>query len=578
MRRYILVSALCIAVLLATSAVHVHSRAPQSPSSTATVHLSGGSDERYVVYEAFLRPGCWNCTQASAKIEQLAGEYALAGKPVVCIEQNVDTPVDESRKNRWWRSCNAWGGGSACGFLPWVMTDGGYNVLNMYSDPGFIDGSRTIIDDSLGRAPKAEISADVERVGDSYHFDVQVTNLSGVTLSPGNEATVYAIVYEEVSPDYVNYLTSSYVRATASTGISSLADGATGSYSLDTPALSGVDWARLHPIVLVDYRPDGPSGYYDVLQAAFEYGALSFEVHKYAQPEIVDVGEPLTYTIQLVNTSELNMAGGTFTVTDVLPAGVTYAGPTVWTPSTLTPGSIWETTFVVTSTTGTVGGGMLTNEVVVTSTQGLSDRDSVTVNRPPEKVFIPIALRSWGATTEDPWVVIVDEDFEGTFPGSWTVGDGSTGYQWGQRACKPYAGTNSAWAVGGGTAGGTLPCGAHTVMGELNTTMTYGPFSLSDASEAQLKFKYWFDTDVADPTNLWFCADFSTDGTRWNEESCIYGNSGGWRPATFDMAKYGVVGADQVWVRIVAYYPSGGAPLTLRDGGIFVDNVLLRKR
>jgi uncharacterized repeat protein (TIGR01451 family) len=569
MRRYVLVSALCIAVLSATSAVHVHSRAPQSPASTATIHLSSGRD---------VRPGCPNCVQASAKIEQLADEYALAGKPVVFIEQNVDTPVDESRKNRWWRSCQAWGGGSACGLLPWVMTDGGYNVLNGYSNPGFVNNSRLMIEDSLGRTPKAEISAEVGRVGNSYQFEVQVTNLSGVTLSPSNEATVYAIIYEVVSPDYVNYLTSRYVRATASTGISYLADGATGNYSLDTPALSGVDWARLHPVVLVDYRPDGPSGYYDVLQAAFEYSTPSFEVHKYAEPEIVNPGEPLTYTIQLVNTSELQMTGGTFTVTDVLPDGVTYAGPTVWTPFTLSPGSIWETTFVVTVTSGTSAGGMLTNEVVVTGTQGLSTRDSVTVNKPPEKVFVPIAMRSWGAPAGDPWQVIVEEDFEGMFPGSWTVDDGSTGYQWGQRACKPYAGTNSAWVVGGGTAGSALPYGTHTVMDELNTTMTYGPFSLSDASEAQLKFNYWFDTDVADSRDLWFCADFSTDGTTWNGESCIYGNSGGWREATFDMARYGVVGADQVWVRIVAYCPSYATPLTLRDGGIFVDNVLLRKR
>ena len=122
-----------------------------------------------------------------------------------------------------------------------------------------------------------------------------------------------------------------------------------------------------------------------------------------------------------------------------------------------------------------------------------------------------------------------------------------------------------------------MSCGTYTVTHDLNTTMGYGPFDLSDASQAQLKFKYWFNTDVSDPRDIWFCADFSTDGTTWIEESCIYGNSGGWRDATFDMAKYGVVGVDQVWIQIVAYY-AHYTDLTLTDGGIFIDNIVVRKR
>ena len=117
--------------------------------------------------------------------------------------------------------------------------------------------SQLMISDSLARPPQADISAQVQRVGNSYHFDVEVMNLSGVTLSPSNEATVYAIVYETGSPDYVTQLTSRFVQAVASTSISSLADGATASFSLDTPDLSDVDWTRLHPVVLVDYRPGG---------------------------------------------------------------------------------------------------------------------------------------------------------------------------------------------------------------------------------------------------------------------------------------------------------------------------------
>ena len=445
------------------------------------------------------------------------------------------------------------------------MTDSGYNTAD---GPVSFPTGQIMIDDSLARAPKADIFAQVQRVGDSYHFDVQVTNLSGVGLSSSNEATVYAIVYEDVTPNAsTTPLTSRYVRAVASTGISSLANGATGSYSLDTSDLTGVDWGRLHPVVLVDYRPGG-SGYYDMLQAAFEYSPTPFEVRKYAEPDAVNAGDTLTYTIQVINTSEANLD---FIVTDNLPTQVTYAGPTSWIPDTLAPGSIWETTFTVTANYSVT----FSNQAVVTNAQGIGAQASVTVNLPPEKVYLPLVLSSQRST--DPWEVVFEQDFEGTFPGSWTVDDNSTGYEWGKRDCKPYAGSNSGWVVGGGSSGLGLPCGTYIVTDTLNTTIKYGPFSLSDAAQAQLKFKHWFNTDVSDPANLWFCADFSTTGTFLTEESCIYGNSGGWRDATFDMSKYGVVGADQVWVQIVVYYPYS-PDLTLTDGGIYIDNIVVSKR
>ena len=148
------------------------------------------------------------------EVDKLAQYYARAGKPVVFLEQNVDTPLDSSRKNRWWRSYLAWGGNPSGAALPWTMTDSGYNTLEGYgSAAAFNYYSQLMIADSLARPPQADISAQVQRVGNSYHFDVEVTNLSGVTLSPSNEATVYAIVYETGSPDYVTQLTSRFVQA-----------------------------------------------------------------------------------------------------------------------------------------------------------------------------------------------------------------------------------------------------------------------------------------------------------------------------------------------------------------------------
>jgi uncharacterized repeat protein (TIGR01451 family) len=384
------------------------------------------------------------------------------------------------------------------------------------------------------------------------------------------------MIYEKGEADFVTQLTDQVVKAAASTGISSLANGAIASFSLDTADLSGVDWGRLHPIVLVDYRTG--AGYYDTLQAVFEYSPAPFEIKKYADPETVAAGDTLTYTLQVINTSETNLD---FTVTDTLPDEVTYHGSTVWpSPFSISPGSIWQTTFMVT-VSDTYNGDPFTNIAIVTNTHGADTQDSIVVNEMAtgggggNKIYFPIILV--GGPDPGPWQVVIEEDFEGSFPGLWDVDDNGEGYQWAKRDCKAYEGNNSGWVVGGGALGAGLACGEHKVTDTLNTTMAYGPFSLTNAGEAQLNFKYWFNTDVSDPGNLWFCANFSTNGTIFLEESCIYGNSGGWRDATFDLAKYGLLEKDQVWVQIVAYYPYT-PDLTLMDGGIFIDDVVVRKR
>jgi len=506
-------------------------------------------------------------------IDTLAEDYLKAGKPVVFFEQDVDNPIDGTRKNRWWRSYLAFGGNPSGAMLPWVMTDSGSQVIFGETGPTFYNYSTAMIDASLARPPQAGITAQVQRVGNSFHFDVQVTNLSGVTLSPSNEATVYGIVYEEGATDG---LTSRYVRAAASTGISSLASGATASFALDTSALSlsGVQWSHLHPVVLVDYRPGGSSGQYDMLQAAFEYSPAPFTVNKFAEPGTVNGGDPLTYTIQVNNTSDVNVD---FTVTDNLPQQVTYVGPTVWSPPlTLRPGDIWETTFAV--TVSDTYSGILFNQVSVTNTQGATATAYAVANA-DEKIYVPTVLKAAPAPSPaDGWKVVLQDGFEGAFPGSWVITDGGDGYQWAKRSCNPYQGTHSAWAIGGGTVGAGLPCGTYTATTDITSEMTYGPFSLSDASQAELRFKYWNNTNVTDEyfSNIWFCAALSTNGVHWLEESCIYGNSGGWLDATFDLTKYDVVGADQVWVRLAFAnrYPS----LTLTEGGAYIDNVVVRKR
>ena len=57
MRRHVYLSILCAVILLTGSVMTVHSLAPDAPASSPVIYLSSGTQERYVVFESFLRPG-----------------------------------------------------------------------------------------------------------------------------------------------------------------------------------------------------------------------------------------------------------------------------------------------------------------------------------------------------------------------------------------------------------------------------------------------------------------------------------------------------------------------------------------
>jgi hypothetical protein len=142
------------------------------------------------------------------------------------------------------------------------MVDSGYNAK---AGPAtYVAAYSTMVDNSLVRAPQAELQAYYNRQGDKVHFSVHVKNLSGKTLSTSNGATVHVLVYEQAHL----LLTGRFVVSTVNTPISSLANNATGVYELQTVDLVGVDWSKLHYIALVDYRPSVSSTKYDMLQAA----------------------------------------------------------------------------------------------------------------------------------------------------------------------------------------------------------------------------------------------------------------------------------------------------------------------
>jgi hypothetical protein len=263
-------------------------------------------------------------------VEQLASDYA--GQRVVFLEQDVDSPIG-SRYSRWWAAYGS--GGSVT--LPLVMADSGNQISNGSVD--FYDTYKAMIDAELARPAQMEIQASTQRVGDTLYFDIELKNLSGVTLGSSNSATVHAIVYEDAHVIHTDRI----VRAADQTIISpALAPGATKTLTLET-ALSGVDWDKIHPIVLVDYRPGGSSGAYDMLQAAL--ASAAFDVHPSALTFLVDPTDstsPST-SISLEGPSTLTWTAtiDTSWLTITPTSGIVTIQPTVSVvTSTLSPG--WQ--------------------------------------------------------------------------------------------------------------------------------------------------------------------------------------------------------------------------------------------
>jgi len=185
-------------------------------------------------------------------VEQIAQEYV--DQPVLFLEYDVDN-APYSRKSRYYASDNE---GS---ILPFVIVDSGNQASNGSVD--FETVYTGMVDSAQIRPPQAEINAVWQRVGDKVKFFVDLTNSSDVSLSSDNSATIHAIVYEETKVQE----TGRFVRTAVSTSIQNHSPNVTKSYELETSDLMDVSWSRLHYVVLVDYRPAGLTGPYDMLQA-----------------------------------------------------------------------------------------------------------------------------------------------------------------------------------------------------------------------------------------------------------------------------------------------------------------------
>ena len=192
---------------------------------------------------------------------------------------------------------------------------------------------------------------------------------------------------------------------------------------------------------------------------------------------------------------------------------------------------------------------------------------------PRNFVYLPSILKQIQLPS---WTVIKSETFEGSFPNSWSVfdNDGSTNgtYTWAKKNCQAYEGSYSGWAVGGGTDGNKLACSA-AYPNNANSWMEYGPFSLSDAAQAQLRYMLWLYSELNYDC---ICQMASIDGKSFYG-NCLSGNSNGWIEQVFDLSDVYTLGnlrgQTQVWIALKFDSDSSN---TLSYGAL-VDNITLRK-
>jgi hypothetical protein len=187
-------------------------------------------------------------------------------------------------------------------------------------------------------------------------------------------------------------------------------------------------------------------------------------------------------------------------------------------------------------------------------------------------IYLPLAPKAFPAEpTQVSWVTILEENFEGAFPGPWTrldAGSWPGEYLWARSSCRPSAGSYSGWGFGDGANGAGKPCGASYPPG-VESWLVYGPFSLAEAVDAELTFKYWVNTE---PEVDVLFVGASKDGNNYLGAQ-FDGASGSWKDGLLDLQNGAFTGEAQVWI---AFVFSTDLEINASEGA-YVDNIVLRK-
>jgi M6 family metalloprotease-like protein len=193
-----------------------------------------------------------------------------------------------------------------------------------------------------------------------------------------------------------------------------------------------------------------------------------------------------------------------------------------------------------------------------------------------DTISFKVAIGGGGGGGGGTTTTILSDEFEGSFPGSWQVWTSSSAATtaWGRSTSLGNPGA-SAWCAGGGE--NPQPAGGDYV-GNMNTWLYYGPFSLVGASDASAEFDVWYDTEAFEEASQegdYFGYGISTDDDTYYGGTRLSGSSGGWKHVMLkfsDVKQVSAIGASQVWFGF--WFRSNAS---VQGKGAFVDNVVIKK-
>ncbi len=170
------------------------------------------------------------------------------------------------------------------------------------------------------------------------------------------------------------------------------------------------------------------------------------------------------------------------------------------------------------------------------------------------------------------WTNIMTEGFEGAFPGTeWTLDGDPT---WDETSYRAHSGSWSGYCADGGS-NRVDPPGPYP--NNVRAWMVYGPFNLSDATDAELLFSHWTKTE---PNYDYLFVGASINGA--NFYGTGYGGDwastcGGWcEEENFDLTDVytlgNLCGQSQVWIAFKFHSDSSNT-----YEGSYLDDITLRK-
>jgi hypothetical protein len=173
------------------------------------------------------------------------------------------------------------------------------------------------------------------------------------------------------------------------------------------------------------------------------------------------------------------------------------------------------------------------------------------------------------------WETIKTETFEGTWPNDWALDSdvtmGGEPVDWAPETERPHNDSKSGWPQGSvlDPAESSLLRGG----GAIHHRMTYGPFNLSNASDADVTFWLWYELGSGDSMR-W---QASRDGVTFEGGGITGGTNGAWQQITFDLKDVGTLGNlcgdASVYLRFECEVASDGGSVE----GPFIDDIVLRK-